>query len=343
MPPREEPLRSTRVDSAPCQLALYLAEALVVTMVSETVFVAGAGGLVGSHTVAELVAHGHSVRCLVRRPEQASAMRHERVETVVGDLSRPGDWARALVDVSAVVDATQVRPPGRFTVARAIGAAEARIRMTRNLLAALRGRSQPLGSYVSLSGLEDYATRGDNPFDETAPIATKPRGFAHIGLRVRPVLLQARAEWGLPLVTLRMGLIYGRSGWFPDFVERMRSGRGLLVGRGENYTALVSAHDVARAIRAAIETAPVGREFIVADDTPTRQDEWVGFLAKTLHQSRPLRRVPVFLASLAAGRVNAETFANSKRPSNRRMKEELHVVLRYPSYREGFVSVLASL
>jgi nucleoside-diphosphate-sugar epimerase len=311
--------------------------------VSESVFVAGSGGLVGRHVVEELLAHGHSVKALVRRSPSAASGQRPGLEIVVGDLSTPGPWERALQDVSSVVDATQVRTAGKLTVSRARQAAAERGRMTERLLAEIRKSPAPLRSYIALSGLEDYDTRGDEVFDESAPIAARPRGFAHIGLRLRPILEAARTGWGLPLVTLRMGLIYGTSGWFPDFVARLRAGRGTLVGSGQNFMGLVAAADVAQGIRRAVELAPAGREFIVTEDGFVRQSEWVGSLADMLHQSRPTFRAPLFLASWVAGRVPAETFVSSKRPSNRRMREELGVQLLYPTHREGFPATLVSL
>ncbi len=312
-------------------------------MATETVFVTGAAGLVGSQVVRELAENGHSVRALVRRPEAMESLRQDRVEPVLGDLSVAGKWAEALSGVTSVVDTTQVRSPGRLTVSKARAAASERKRITMLLLNSLRSRSSPLTSYVALSGLEDYATSGESWFDESTPIATRPNGFAHIGLTLRPVLQQARVESMLPLITLRMGLIYGAAGWFPSFVERARAGHGAVIGSGLNYNSLVSVTDVAQAIRLCIEKAPSGEEFIIADDAPAPQSEWIGYLSEAVKRPAPQRHVPPWIASLAVGRVNMESFVSSRRPRNLRMKEVLGVALKYPTYRQGFQAVLASL
>lgn len=108
------------------------------------------------------------------------------------------------------------------------------------------------------------------------------------------------------------------------------------MGSGRNYSSLVAAVDVAQAIRLSLERTRPGSEYIVADDEPVVQEEWVRYLASICGVAPPRRRVPVWLASLAVGRVNAETFSSSKRPRNRRMKEELGVTLRHPTVRDGF-------
>ena len=311
------------------------------TMGSETVLVVGSTGLVGGAAVRALAHRGHSVRAMVRRPEAASRLQGSGISTVVGDLTGRGDWGAALAGVTAVVDATQVRAPGRFTLRKARQGAEERKSMTAFLLSRIRAQTSPLRTYVALSGLEDYAPTGDAWFDETVAPAAAPFGYAHLSAQSRPLLEEARREWGLPLVMLRMGLIYGPSGWFPEFALRIQRGRGVLVGAGENYTSLVSSRDVGEAIRAAVEVAPRGEDFLIIDDEPMTQIAWQGILAESLGRPPVRRKVPFWLASLSAGRVNAETFASSRRARNRRAKERLGFQPTFSTVRQGFPSALA--
>jgi nucleoside-diphosphate-sugar epimerase len=308
---------------------------------SETVLVVGSTGLVGRAAVHALVNRGHTVRALVRRPEAASQFRGPGLSPIVGDLSGGGDWAAAMEDVTAIVDATQVRLPGRLTLGKARRGAEDRSRMVSFLLSQVRGRSVPIRSYVALSGLEDYVPTGDAWFDETTAAASEPFGYSHLSFRSRALLAEAKRDWGLPLVVLRMGLIYGPSGWFPEFASRIRRGRGVLVGPGTNYSSLVSSQDVGEAIRAAVEIAPHGEEFLVVDDEPMTQTDWQATLAASLGRAPVRRRVPVWLASLMVGRVNAETFASSRRARNQRAKQRLGLTLAFPTARQGFPAVLA--
>ncbi|MCI4365563.1 MAG: NAD(P)-dependent oxidoreductase [Thermoplasmata archaeon] len=312
-------------------------------MTRETVFVVGASGLVGSAAVRALALHGHEVRALVRRPEAVAGEFGPGVAVVAGDLIDAGAWGASLDGATAVVDATQVRVPGRLTVGIARAAAEDRRRMAMALLAQVRKRAPGLRRYIALSGLEDYAPTGDAWFDEKAPKAATLRGYSHLGVRARGLLAQARTEWGLPVVVLRMGLIYGSSGWFPGFVDRIRADRGVLVGSGSNFSSLVSAPDVGDAIRAAVERAEPGEEYLVTDDEPIRQREWQGVLASALGRPPVRRRVPVWVASLAVGRINAETFSSSRRARNGRAKERLGLTLRYPTVREGFPALVAKV
>jgi nucleoside-diphosphate-sugar epimerase len=307
----------------------------------ETVLVVGSTGLVGEAAARALSARGHAVRALIRRPEGAKRFSGEPISTVVGDLSGRGDWTTAMEGVTSVVDATQVRFAGRLTLGKAREGAEERGRMVSYLLSKVRAQSTSLRSYVSLSGLEDYVSTGDAWFDESTPAASAPFGYSHLSVRSRALLAGAQKEWGLPLVTLRMGLIYGSSGWFPGFADRTRRGRGVLVGPGANYSSLVSARDVGEGIRAAVERAPRGEEFLVVDDEPLTQAAWQSILAEALGRPPVRRSVPIWLASLTVGRVNAETFASSRRARNQRAKDRLGLQLTFPSVRQGFPAALA--
>ncbi len=310
-------------------------------MATETVLVVGSTGLVGDVATRALASRGHIVRALVRRPEAAKQFQGQPLTTVVGDLSGGGDWKAAMEGVTAVVDATQVRFPGRLTLGRARRGAEERRRMVAFLLSKVRAQSTSLRCYVALSGLEDYMSTGGAWFDESTPPAPAPAGYSHLSVHPRALLAEARREWGLPLVTLRMGLIYGPTGWFPGFADRIRRGRGVLVGPGTNYSSLVSARDVGEGIRAAVERAPPGEEFIIVDDEPLTQSAWQAILAGALGRPLVRRAVPIWLASLMVGRVNAETFASSRRARNQRAKDRLGLQLACPTVRQGFPAVLS--
>jgi len=307
----------------------------------ETVFVAGATGLVGKPLVRRLVDRGHHVRALVRNDSSATLVLAMGAEPVLGDLSIPGPWQDHLGDCTSVIDASRVRPRGRLTVRRAVAAGRDRVRFTQNLLTAIRNGHSPLETYVWLTGLDEFVPTADHWVDEGSPLTIRPRGVGRIGSQVRPVVEAASHSWGLPLVSLHMGLIYGGEGWFPDYLRRIQQRRFALVGDGRNFVSLVSAHDVARAIVGAVERRPTGRRFVVVDDDPVRQADFVAFVAERLGVPVPHRRVPLWLAGLVVGRAAAETAAADVRGHNERMKVDLGVTLESPSYRDGVPPLVA--
>lgn len=71
-------------------------------MTRPAVLVTGATGFIGGHLCRRLVAEGHRVRALVRRPERADALGQAGVEIVPGDITDPAAVGRAARGVDTV-------------------------------------------------------------------------------------------------------------------------------------------------------------------------------------------------------------------------------------------------
>lgn len=67
------------------------------------VFLTGATGFVGSYILRELVAQGHTARCLVRNPEAALAVAGAQVEKVKGDILKPKSFLGTMRGCDAVI------------------------------------------------------------------------------------------------------------------------------------------------------------------------------------------------------------------------------------------------
>ncbi|MDO4245685.1 MAG: SDR family oxidoreductase [Deinococcus sp.] len=72
----------------------------------------GASGGVGRRVGLQAAAHGHTVRALVRQPEQAERLRQAGLEAVVGDLL--GDWEGVLDGTDAVIWAAGAGAGGNY-------------------------------------------------------------------------------------------------------------------------------------------------------------------------------------------------------------------------------------
>ena len=95
-----------------------------------------------------------------------------------------------------------------------------------------------------------------------------------------------------------------------------------VVGAGENWWDVVHADDVADAFAVALEKAPPGSLYHVADDAPISLRDFVGLTAEELGVGAP-RHIPAPLARLAAGRHAVTAAVRSARTSNARIKQQL--------------------
>jgi nucleoside-diphosphate-sugar epimerase len=145
-------------------------------------------------------------------------------------------------------------------------------------------------------------------------------------------------------VVVRPSHVYGPGGWFvEEFVTRLRQpGRFAVIGSGRNWWDVVRAEDVASACADAAERAPGGALYHVVDDEPIRFYDFVALAADALGTGPP-RRVPAWLARLAAGSDPIAAVTRSAKSSNARIKAELGWAPRFPTAREGVPDALGQL
>jgi len=145
-------------------------------------------------------------------------------------------------------------------------------------------------------------------------------------------------------VVVRPGHVYGPGGWYEEeFVSRLQQpGRLAVIGRGDNLWDVVHVDDVATALAAAVERAPDGATYHVADDEPLTYFDFVKLTADALGVGPP-RRIPTPIARLVAGRDPVAAVVRSARTSNERVKRELKWELRFPTARVGVPDAIAKL
>jgi len=309
------------------------------------VFVAGASGALGRPLVKRLVAAGHEVTGMTRREERAAEIREAGGEAVVCDVFDAGELRDAVVAAApeVVVHAVTALPPS-FKPRSDYLAATNRVRTvgTRNLVSA----AQAAGArrLVAESVAFFYEPEGDWVKDEEARLFADPPGRFAAG-RDALVELEQRVTGsdGLEGVVLRFGWFYGPGTYYAadgSMAEETRKRRNPVIGAGTGRFSFVHIEDAAAAIVAALDHGSPGI-YNVVDDEPVPQREWLSVYAEALG-AKPPRRVPHWLARLAAGADLASTAISMRGASNAKAKRELGWQPAHPSWREGFRDSLSS-
>jgi nucleoside-diphosphate-sugar epimerase len=296
------------------------------------VFVTGATGFVGRATCAELLARGHEVAALVRRPGSEP----EGTLGFAGDIAAEGDGLdRPLAD--AAPDAV-IHLAAEIASQRSAAKIEAtNVEGTRRLVEAAKasGRDPKL---VFCSTVVTGEAGGEllEP-DKPLPVDTPYGRSKQEGERIV-------AGSGLPHAIIRPSHVYGPGGWYAEeFVKRLRQpGRFAVIGRGDNWWDVIRVEDVATALVDAAEQPASNGIYHAADDEPIRFYDFVALTAEALGVGPP-RRIPAPLARLAAGRHAVTAVTRSARSSNARLKEELGWEPRFPSARVGVPDAVAGL
>jgi nucleoside-diphosphate-sugar epimerase len=178
---------------------------------------------------------------------------------------------------------------------------------------------------------------GPPVLDESAPLDTGAEGgWGEIVRAVAALEEAVLGGSGFEGVVLRYGQFYG-----PGTAYAADGGIGSLVvkrrlpiiGDGGGRQPLVHIDDAAAATVTALDSG-AGIYNVTGDDSPLSRD-WIPALAEALG-AKPPRRVPVWLARLAAGPDAVRTMTVQRGASNARIREELGWRPTYPDWRTGF-------
>jgi len=183
--------------------------------------------------------------------------------------------------------------------------------------------------YLSTTGV--YGDHQGDWVDEDTPLtpATK-RGIAR---------MKAEADWagiaGLPLHIFRLAGIYG-PGRGP--FSKVRDGTARRIIKEGQVFSRTHVADIARVLAASIAKPNPGAAYNVCDDDPAPPQDVIAYAAELLGVPVP----PAQDFETAEMSPMARSFyAESKKVSNDRIKDELGVTLLYPDYRSGLRALLA--
>jgi len=183
--------------------------------------------------------------------------------------------------------------------------------------------------YLSTTGV--YGDHGGGWVDETAPLTpATQRGEARV---------RAEAEWaaipGLPLHIFRLAGIYG-PGRGP--FEKVRQGTARRIIKPGQVFSRIHVDDIVQVLLASIARPDPGAAYNLCDDDPAPPQDVIAHAAHLL--GLPIPPAQDF-ASAQMTPMARSFYAESKKVSNRRIKDELGVQLIHPDYRSGLAALLA--
>ena len=301
------------------------------------VFIAGGSGVIGRPTVRLLVERGHEVYALACGLDRARCLDALGARPLMGDVldrERVLQWVRA-IRPDAVVNAASSIPTGlRPRVTEWPPNDRVRREGTRHLTDAALAAG--VGVFVHVSVALVHGDRGDQTVTEQTPLAPLPHLRSAVDAEY---LVRLAAFRGLRTVVLRPGRLYGPDAWHTlELVRAVAAGRPVVIGSGDYFWSNVHAEDCALALALAVERAPAGEVFLVADDEPLRFREVVALMAQGLGVPPP-GGVPTLVARLVLGRDAVRAFTMSQRLANARIKERLGWQPAYPTVRQGFATL----
>lgn len=183
--------------------------------------------------------------------------------------------------------------------------------------------------YLSTTGV--YGDHKGAWVDETTPLTpSSTRGEQRV---------LAEAQWlhtGLPMHIFRLAGIYG-PGRGP--FEKVRDGTARRLIKPGQVFSRIHVEDIAATLAASIARPAPGMAYNVCDDDPAPPEDVLTHAAALLGLPAP---PTMDFATADLPPMVRSFYSESKRVSNRRIRHDLGVQLRYPDYRTGLAALLAA-
>jgi nucleoside-diphosphate-sugar epimerase len=260
-----------------------------------------------------LQARGWRVAGTCRGADKAAALQAAGIEAHLFDNGRKlADADGALAGTTHLL--SSVPPDERDPVLAAHGADIARL------------APEWIG-YLSTTGV--YGDRAGGWVDEGSEL--KP-----VGERGRR-RVAAETEWlalGLPVHLFRLAGIYGPG---RNALDQARAGAARRIVKPGQVFSRIHVEDIATVIEASMARPNPGAAYNVCDDDPAPPQDVVAEACRLLGIAPP-PEIAFEQAELSP--MGRSFYEESKRVANRRIKQELGVRLRYPTYREGLAALL---
>ena len=197
---------------------------------------------------------------------------------------------------------------------------------------------QRAGQYKWVGYLSTTAVYGDRNggwVDETSPLSPATRR-GQLRAEAEQAWLNLGAETGLPVHIFRLAGIYG-PGRGP--FAKVRAGTARRIIKKGQVFSRTHVEDIAQVLRASIAQPNAGAIYNVCDNDPAPPQEVIAEAARMLNRPPP-EAVDFETAEMTP--MARSFYAESKKVSNRRILEELGIILKYPDYHSGLKALLAA-
>ena len=271
------------------------------------ILVTGATGFLASHLVPALQERGYAVSALVLPSEDAGSLSERGVAVYRGDVRQPETLIEPMLNADAVVHmAALMATWAPMEVHRAV-----HVRGTENVCrAALAAGVRRL---VHLSSAITYTPTRGRPIEEHFP--QEPVHEPHAVTKAEGDKLVQRmiAHDGLPAVIVRPEAMFGPNDRinFRRLADRLRAGKGIIIGSGHNAVPFVYVTDVVQGLLLALEhPRAVGEAYNITNDKWMTEEAFLRAIAEEVGGQPPRVHVPyraIYTAAVVAEWIASAT------------------------------------
>lgn len=172
--------------------------------------------------------------------------------------------------------------------------------------------------FVHVSSITVHGNNVRGEASEDTPLRSEANPYSRSKVTGERLLRRMIREEGAPVTIVRPGWIYGPrdSASFARIARMIEQGRMVMVGSGENHLPLIYVGDAAQgALLAGEAERAEGRSYLLVNDEPVTQRDFITAIAAELGAPAPTRRIPYGLAmTLGAVSENLGHLARRRQP-----------------------------
>ncbi|HZU68557.1 MAG TPA: NAD-dependent epimerase/dehydratase family protein [Ktedonobacteraceae bacterium] len=269
------------------------------------VLITGATGLLGSHLIKALHQRGEHIRALVLPVENADSLLAQDVEVVRGDVTDAGTLGPAVKDVDLIFHLAGMmgvwRPLADYRLVNVTG--------SENLYRAAQAAG--VRRFVHTSSHTVYGLGHGRFLTEKDALKPDPDPYSITKAEGDRLMRRLMLNSDVETVILRPGTFFGPGDrlHFGRMAQKVKDGKGLILGKGDNALPFCYVTDVVQGFMLAgyHENAP-GNVYNITNDRPLTQLEMFNAIADAVGGKRPTLHVPylpVYYGSIVAEKVVA--------------------------------------
>lgn len=269
------------------------------------VLLTGATGLLGGHLIQALRERGERLRALVLPSEDAHMLEQQGVEIVRGDITDAGTLPRAVDEIELVFHLAGMmgvwRPLADYQWVNVAG--------TENLYQAAQRAG--VRRFVHTSSHTVYGLGHGKFHCEDDPLCPDADPYSLSKAEGDRLIRRLMLTSAMETVIIRPGTFFGPGDnlHFGRIAQKLKRGRGVILGRGDNHLPFCYVSDIVQGyMLAGYHTNAPGNIYNISNDRPLTQRELFNEIADAIHGIRPrlhLPYIPVYLGAVCAEKVVA--------------------------------------
>lgn len=281
------------------------------------VLITGGGGLLGRHLVSELLDRGDRVRVLALHGEDVSWVEQRGGVVHRGNIRYPETLVQPVRGVEAILHLAGMmgvwRPLRDYVAVNVSGT----LHVCRAALA------EGVRRVVHVSSWTVYGIDQGAPCSEDDPLSPFSDPYPMSKAQGDELVRHLIAEDGLPAAIVRPGTFFGPGDrlHFERMADRVRAGKGVIIGRGDNALPFVYVTDVVQGLLLALDREDaVGEAFNITNDEPLTQQEMFEAIAAAYGVNPPRLHLPygpLYAAASTAERAALITRTRHQPPLTR--------------------------